>query len=1245
MVWEILMILSVTLTLSVGEEIPDLTVAFQQYVSACTSSRLCSTSWNVSPPLKSNVTLPAACPQCDCDKSCVLRGTCCPDILFSGKAIPKCVDVTVIGDGSVQYFMVPSCNKQDSCEEQPFDARIKYTPVSSLETFYSYQTKEVAEKYENPDSLRQWGVEFICNSSVDINFISDYSKLLETVKGEDCRVMYTPNNLVQAKKCSPQVNTVSLCNTTGLWETYDPGVDWACSNLFHQSGLFENIFCRLCNPSRTSQSEVSLISVCNETGLWRNFNKEIEEACTLGQKSHVTYPFKNIFCRICNTNSEKQMLYKEVKGFISESIGEHGYIYHVNMTAFTEEEVTKLKQMFEADTVSRSYSNMIWRDGQWKNKSNLITQYQAITGGSKCNQTIVYSCICDPSCFEDLSKNCCIDFLLEYIMDSPVFKYVKNTSLQSLVTISSCNVKNVFTTKCLNPSDDFMGSFPVTDLSKNLHFRSVYCFLCNQRNISDFTSIENVVPWNITINSSEILDIQFYTSVMDITKIVHLSKHDVILSPRISLWPKRPESGLEKRTCNSTGKWKTLDTDISWACTSFYLPFETYYNAFCKICNPSVGSPSQFKICNVTRRWDLLDNDIRSACASFPEMSASFPFKNQFCKFCNFPSSTYLEIIVQPTKQTPHASLRDIFSVFSVSEREETKACSQFHFRDVRDTCREMRCYPGKILTKDGCIPLLPITRNLNYTVYFSASILNNFTGKAVAENLMSELFNVIKSITNASNFIYHSKAKELTINGNTTIDIEINFFVKDMIQRLESEKSLLELWEKPMKYLQKENPFYSDILYFLTPNKTNFDNQTNLLAEKNEPQNVSQNERPYRNVIIAPIILCEQVELNEFEIDSSDKSRKLIRIIQSDVTLEESDYYITENHSYAVCLDVICADSNCEAMVSEIKESALQEALRIFTIVCTVPSLLCLILTFTHYCLFKKLRTLPGIHVMSLTVSLFFSQFFFQFFLRKDFQGDAGCQIVGMVIHYWWMVMFCCYGLNGYLMLMAFRGSFTFRSDDRRVNKKHFAFSYGLPLAIVLLTIIINSAASGDTGYGLNSICFLNNKVSLIVTFVLVIGIICLWNIVVFCVVVYKLRKYQLQQLELGIDQAGKGMFSTFVKLFTISGISWIFFLVDAFIPEITIFSFIVTFVNCLQGVLLFCLEVCSKKSRDMYKNFRESRQRTRPRQSFSQNRRSVLDEARRRTIRDRSDSSEYDNSAFSSFNDDNSTTITSTT
>lgn len=120
---------------------PDLTTAFQQYVDACSPNRMCPTSSRVHPPLKYNITLPSVCPLCDCDERCILRGTCCPDLLFSRKAVPSCVDVTIIGDDKRKFYMVPACREKDSCTDTSLEVRLKNVPVSSIATSYSYETK------------------------------------------------------------------------------------------------------------------------------------------------------------------------------------------------------------------------------------------------------------------------------------------------------------------------------------------------------------------------------------------------------------------------------------------------------------------------------------------------------------------------------------------------------------------------------------------------------------------------------------------------------------------------------------------------------------------------------------------------------------------------------------------------------------------------------------------------------------------------------------------------------------------------------------------------------------------------------------------------------------------------------------------------------------------------------------------------------------------------------------------------
>lgn len=661
---------------------PDLTTAFQQYVDACSSNRLCPTSSEVHPPLKYNITLPSICPPCDCDERCILRGTCCPDKLFSGKAVPSCVGVTIIGDHRREFYMVPACRDKDSCTDNSLEVRLKEVPVSSMATSYSYETKALAEKYENGATLLEWGIEFACNSSMDFNFISKYSRLLESVQRENCSMRYSPSDMMKVHECSTTDNTISRCNRTGLWVKYDPGIDWACSNYYQHSGLFENIFCRLCNPSNALVgNDESLISVCNNTGLWQSFDKEVEDGCLSSSRSHVSYPFKNIFCWICNTGS-KTMPYKEMNGYISETIEEYGYRYQFNMTGFSEEYASKLKQIAITKTSGLNYPNMIWRDGQWINKSSLVVQYQAVTGKSTCDKTIVTGCVCDSSCFEDGSKECCIDFLLDFNMDFPGFKHSQTISNQSSLAISSCSIKNTFTDECFNPSDDFLGIFPVTDLSKNLHYRNIYCYLCNTNNIPDLNS---VLPWNMTIKSPELLDIQFYTSIMDVLNVVSRKEHEIILTPHGTTWQKRKSMGSDGSACNTTGSWKTFDSDVSWACNSLHLPNKIYRDKFCTICNPSthIYSPIM-KGCNITKLWDLLDYNIKIACSVFPEVTATFPYKNQFCQYCNNRSGTYLVSTTQSPKESDTnsefntASLRDIFGVFR--GKEET-TCSHLHFK------------------------------------------------------------------------------------------------------------------------------------------------------------------------------------------------------------------------------------------------------------------------------------------------------------------------------------------------------------------------------------------------------------------------------------------------------------------------------------------------------------------------------------------------------------------------------------
>ncbi|KAL3846563.1 hypothetical protein ACJMK2_017541, partial [Sinanodonta woodiana] len=92
------------------------------------------------------------------------------------------------------------------------------------------------------------------------------------------------------------------------------------------------------------------------------------------------------------------------------------------------------------------------------------------------------------------------------------------------------------------------------------------------------------------------------------------------------------------KTCNVSGLWASYDADVSWACTHFFLPYHGFRNVFCYICNPSIISVRDTFIinqCNTTGLWRSFDSDISRQCESFESESRWQPFKNVYCLLCN----------------------------------------------------------------------------------------------------------------------------------------------------------------------------------------------------------------------------------------------------------------------------------------------------------------------------------------------------------------------------------------------------------------------------------------------------------------------------------------------------------------------------------------------------------------------------------------------------------------------------------
>ena len=94
---------------------------------------------------------------------------------------------------------------------------------------------------------------------------------------------------------------IGRCNVTGLWDEYDADIEWACEHLhLTYKWRFKNVFCYICNPSIVSKNSDLVYDRCNITGRWKAFDSSLEKGCLTYPRIQRLSPFKNVYCILCN---------------------------------------------------------------------------------------------------------------------------------------------------------------------------------------------------------------------------------------------------------------------------------------------------------------------------------------------------------------------------------------------------------------------------------------------------------------------------------------------------------------------------------------------------------------------------------------------------------------------------------------------------------------------------------------------------------------------------------------------------------------------------------------------------------------------------------------------------------------------------------------------------------------------------------------------------------------------------------
>ncbi|XP_061196802.1 uncharacterized protein LOC133205078 [Saccostrea echinata] len=196
----------------------------------------------------------------------------------------------------------------------------------------------------------------------------------------------------------------------------------------------------------------------------------------------------------------------------------------------------------------------------------------------------------------------------------------------------------------------------------------------------------------------------------------------------------------------------------------------------------------------------------------------------------------------------------------------------------------------------------------------------------------------------------------------------------------------------------------------------------------------------------------------------------------------------------------------------------------------------------------------------------------------------DEGMVIMSVLSHLSWLLLFFWLQVCSFHMFRVFRQDRRTENSDRYIRKtitKYFSYAFGSSSFIVSCNLIISLIHSnGDsTGYDKAS-SLMTHKISFIVTLILPLTLICLTNIMFYILTAYKI--YSSPDIE--NTSGNRIQFTVYVKLFSLTGLSWLLQIVDTFV-EVSILSYFLAILNGLQGFFIFLSYVCNKRVWDLYK------------------------------------------------------------
>ena len=249
----------------------------------------------------------------------------------------------------------------------------------------------------------------------------------------------------------------------------------------------------------------------------------------------------------------------------------------------------------------------------------------------------------------------------------------------------------------------------------------------------------------------------------------------------------------------------------------------------------------------------------------------------------------------------------------------------------------------------------------------------------------------------------------------------------------------------------------------------------------------------------------------------------------------------------------------------------------------CPLSVIGCILILLT-YSLFKELRTLPSQILMHLAIAILVGILLILAGGPIGMKFKVMCTPIAILSHYIYLCHFSWMSLMSTEIARNIYQAFKMKAHESKAYKAKLLIAYmllgwGVPLLIVLLTVIVNFTTTGLVLYGdgISGYCWINHSPSLIVAFLTPMGILLAYNSVIVVIVTIYLCVSSRSHSKL--NGGTKVPFVRFnIAIFSVSGVTWLFGFI-ALLPRLEWAWIPYIIFNSTQGFVIFVAFLFTKR------------------------------------------------------------------